>query len=57
MSNARGKKIFFICVPNFPFAALIQAGFVFGKDFVNGLDFLSEAHGVPLNPYTFVNAM
>ena len=57
MKKARGKKIFFICVPNFPFAALIQAGFVFGKDFVNGLDFLSEAQGVPLNSNALVKAM
>lgn len=57
MKKSRGKKIFFICVPNFPFGALIQAGFVFGKDFVNGLDFLSEAQGVPSKFHALVKAM
>ena len=57
MNASRGKKIFFICVPNFPLGILTQLGFVAGKDFVNGLDFLSEAHGVPLNPYPLIQAM
>ena len=57
MKKARGKKIFFICVPNFPFGVRTQAGFVAGKDFVNGMDFMSEAHGVPLNSYPLIQAM
>ena len=57
MHVSRGKKIFFIVVRNFPFQILAQAGFVAGKDFVNGLDFLSEAHGVPLNSNALVKAM
>ncbi len=57
MNASRGKKIFFICVPKFPFGALTQAGFAAGKDFVNGFDFLSEAHGVPLNSYPLIKAM
>ena len=57
MKKARGKKIFFICVPNFPFGALTQAGFAAGKDFVNGFDFLSEAQGVPSNFHALVKAM
>ncbi|MBE8953799.1 MAG: glycosyltransferase family 8 protein [Quinella sp. 1Q7] len=57
MNASRGKKIFFICVPKFPFGALTQAGFTFAKDFVNGLDFMSEAHGVPLNSYPLIQAM
>ncbi len=57
MNASRGKKIFFICVPKFPFDMLTQAGFTFGKDFVNGMDFMSEAHGVPLNSYPLIQAM
>lgn len=57
MKLSQGKKIFFILLPNFPFAALIQAGFVYGKDFLNGLDFLSTEHGLPLNSYRLIQAM
>ena len=56
MNASRGKKIFFIMIP-FPFQILIQAGFEPGKDFVNGLEFLSEAHGVPLNSYELIKAL
>lgn len=57
MKKSHGKRIFFIMLPNFPFQALIEAGFVAGKDFVNGLEFLSEAQGVPLNSHELVKAM
>ena len=57
MKKSQGKKVFFIMLPNFPFQALIQAGFVPNRDFVNGLEFLSEAQGLPLNSYQFINAM
>jgi len=57
MKRARGKKLFFIMLPRFPFKALTDAGFAPGKDFVNGLDFLSEAQGVPLNSYELIKAM
>ena len=57
MKKAKGKKVFFIVLPNFPFNLLIKEGFVPGKDFVNGLEFLSEAQGLPLNSYPFVQAM
>ena len=57
MNNSRGRKVFFIMLPNFPFKILIQAGFAPGKDFVNGFDFLSEAQGVPLNSYPLIQAM
>ena len=57
MKKDKGKKVFFIVLPNFPFNLLIQEGFVPGKDFVNGLEFLSEAQGLPLNSYPFVQAM
>ena len=57
MKLSQGKKLFFIMLPNFPFAALTQAGFVYGKDFVNGLEFLSEANGVPLDSYQLIQTM
>ena len=57
MRRSRGKKVFFIMVANFPFNMLIQAGFVYGKDFLNGLEFLSEANGMPLNSYELIKAM
>ena len=57
MNSSRGKKVFFILAPGFPFQMLIQAGFVYGRDFLSGIEFLSEAHGVPLNSYEFVKAM
>ena len=57
MKLSGGKKVFFILVPGFPFQILIQAGFVYGRDFFNGLDFLSEAQGVPLNSYPLIQAM
>ena len=57
MKRARGKKVFFIMLPNFPFQILTQAGFTPGNDFVNGLEFLSEAQGVPLNSYPLIQAM
>ena len=57
MKKSRGKRVFFILLPNFPFQALTQAGFVPGKDFVNGFEFLSEAHSVPFNSYQLIKAM
>ena len=57
MKNSRGKKVFFVMLPNFPFDVLIKEGFKSGVDFVNGFEFLSEAHGVPLNSYQFIKAM
>ena len=57
MNASRGKKVFFIMLANFPFQILTQAGFEPGKDFLNGLDFLSEAQGVPLNSYQLIQAM
>ncbi|MBR0061845.1 MAG: hypothetical protein IJP68_10250, partial [Selenomonadaceae bacterium] len=57
MKLSQGKKVFFILLPNFPFAALTQAGFVYGKDFLNGLEFLSAEHDLPLNSYRLIQAM
>ena len=57
MKKAQGKKLFFIILPAFPFGALIQEGFSFGKDFVNGLEFLSAENGFPLNSYPLIQVM
>ena len=57
MKKAHGKKVFFILLPNFPFNVLIKAGFAFGKDFLNGIEFLSDANGVQLNSYPLIQAM
>ncbi len=57
MKNSGGKKVFFIMLMNFPFNLLTQAGFAAGKDFVNGFEFFSEAHGVPLNSYQLIKEM
>ena len=56
MNASRGRKVFFIMIP-FPFQILIQAGFVYGRDFLNGLEFFSEAQGIPLNSYPLIQAM
>ncbi len=57
LNSSGGKKILFVCVPAFPFVNFEKLGFVLGKDFVNGLEFLSEAQGVPFNSYPLVQAM
>ena len=59
LTNAKGKKIIFMVVNNFPVISgfLTKAGFVEGRDFINGMAFLSNAHGLPLNPYPLVKAM
>ena len=57
MNSSRGKKIFFILVPNFPFNVLAQAGFIVGRDFISGMEFLSEIHGVPFNSYELLQMM
>ena len=57
MKKSRGKKVFFIVLPDFPYQVLIDAGFKPGVDFVNGMEFLSEAQGVPLNSYELIKAM
>ena len=57
MNAERGKKVFFIMLPNFLFQILIQAGFVYGKDFIGVFEVLSEAQGVPLNSYQLIKAM
>ena len=57
MSTSRGKKIFFIIFPNFPFEVLTKFGFVHGRDFVNGVDFLYDIHGMPTDSHPLIRAM
>ena len=59
MKNSLGKKIFFIFFEGYPHlrVALINAGFVEERDFINATMFLSDAKGVPLNTYELVKAM
>ena len=57
MKRSQGRKVFFILARNFPFNALVNAGFVHGRDFVNGFEFLSEDEGVSLNSYPLIHAM
>ena len=57
MKKSRGKKVFFILMLGFPFQALTEAGFVFGKDFFNVIEFLSEANGLPFFSHPFLKAM
>lgn len=57
MGKSAGRKIFFIVVPKFPFQILIQASFVPGRDFINGMEFLSEVHGKPLDSYPLIKSL
>ena len=59
MKNSLGKKIFFIFFEGYPQlrVALLNAGFVEERDFINAAMFLSDANGVPLNTYELVKAM
>ena len=57
MKNSQGKKIFFIFIGNFAQVAnrLVSEGFAFGKDFLNGLEFLSEEHGMFFNTASMIS--
>ncbi len=57
MNASRGKKLFFIFVPDFPFVNFEKLGFVQNRDFLDGFEFLSEAQGVPLNSHQILKAM
>lgn len=57
MNASRGKKVFFIMLPNFPFEVLIQAGFASGKDFMNGFEFFAGSQGGSFNSYPLIQAM
>ena len=59
MKKSKGSKLYFIITANFPLvhATLTREGFQDGRDFVNGLIFLSEVHGVPMNSYPLIKAL
>ena len=57
MKKSRGKKIFFIMAQGFPLSVLAKAGFVFGADYLNALEFLSEEQGMSMNSYPMLHAM
>lgn len=57
MNASRGRKIFFIIFPNFPFEVLKKFGFVPGRDFINGVDFLYDIHGLPTDSHPLIKAM
>ena len=57
MKTLQGKKVFFIMVTDFPFSVLTDAGFVKGRDFLNGFEFLSEAHGFPFDSHGLIKAI
>ena len=57
MQKSRGKKIFFIMAQGFPLQLLSKEGFVFGVDYLNALEFLSEEQGMSMNSYPLLHAM
>ena len=57
LNASRGKKIFFILVPDFPFINFEKLGFVHGKDFINGFEFLPELWGLPFSSHQILAAM
>ena len=58
MRRTAGTTVFFIVIPKFQFSALVKAGFSFGKDFVNGIEYLSELNKLPvINSNQLIKAM
>ena len=57
MNASRGKKIFFVFVPQFPFVNFQKLGFVYGRDFVNGLELLTGAQNLALMSYRLLMAL
>ena len=58
MKRAAGETIFFIVIPKFRFDVLTKAGFAFGKNFVNGMEYLSELNKLPvINSNQLIKAM
>ena len=60
MQSSNGQKVYFLLLPN-EFSQvqemLTRAGFTAGKDFLNAMEFLSDAEGVPLNSYPLVKLL
>ena len=57
MNASRGKKIFFIMLPNFPFNLLTEAGFVQGKDFLDAYDFWLKEKEQSVQSYQLIKDM
>lgn len=57
MNASRGKKFFFVFVQNFPFVNFEKLGFVYGRDFINGLDLLSGAQSLLVNSYLLLKEL
>ena len=58
MKRSAGTTVFFIVIPKFRFDVLTKAGFAFGKDFVNGIEYLSELNKLPvINSNQLIKAM
>ena len=57
MNSSRGKKIFFIFVPDFPFENFERLGFVRGKDFLNALEIVSNDYGFLPKSHAIIKAM
>jgi len=57
MKLAKGKKVFFILFPDFPFKILLKENFSYGRDFMNGFEFLSEDYGAPFNSHPLIKNM
>ncbi len=58
MKRSQGKKVFFIALSIFPFNVLLNEGFVFGKDFLNGAEFLSGLNdSMPFDSYALIKDM
>ena len=57
LNASRSKKIFFILIPDFPFVNFEKLGFVHGKDFINGFEFLPELWGLPFSSHRILAAM
>ena len=58
MKRSQGKKIFFITMLLFPYNVLLKEGFVFGKDFLNGAEFLSGLNdSMPFDSYPLIKDM
>ena len=59
MNESRGRKVFFLLILQPTVyeqlrGMLTQAGFVEWRDFVNAMNFLSDAQGVPLNTWAII---
>ena len=57
MKLSQGDEIFFVLVPKFPYNVLNEAGFIFGRDFVNGMEFLPEENEPIINSSPFLKSM